>query len=430
MHSERSISVCLVIILILASFSLTTFHAEASEEEYHLILTSNDGGSIIQPDVDEKGAVYEEYSEDESVVIEAEPDDNYEFLRWTGDDETIERSRSNMTTITIEEDTTITAEFEKENYELSIDTDGEGEVKRPGEDDFEYKYNETVMIEADPDDNHQFKYWTGDIENIEDSNSELTKIRMKDDYDITAEFEDDSNELSIDVDGEGEVIRPGEGDFEYEKGEEIIIKAEAHENREFERWTGDTEGIENSSSELTTITIDDDYDITAEFEKERHELSIDIDGEGEVIRPEGEISSHEHGDEIILEVEPDEGYDFSGWTGDTDTIDDPDSDLSSIEMTDDHDITAEFESENIELEMKWIIIAILAIGLIGLMIKTKRSSEQNSEEKDEPKEGICENCEEIIPIESKECPECGAPLRPPDLPELKKGGSIERNVSR
>ncbi len=578
MSSEKSISLGLILILILASFSLTTFHAEASEEEYHLILTSTEGGNIVQPEDDEDGPVYKEYSEGDSVVIEAESDDNYEFVewtgdteyidnveskntniemnanhtvtaefeketrelsidvdgegevtkpgqgdfsyehgeevnlradpdedyvfekwsgdtgeiedtedelttitmeddyditaefeedhyelsidvdgegeilqpdgegdheierekeivleakadqhydfkRWTGDIETIKRPRSNITTITMEDDYDITAEFEKETYELSIDIDGEGEVIRPGEGDFEYEYDETVVIEAEADEKHRFEAWTGDIENIENYDSDLTTITMEDDYDITAEFEEDYYELSIDVDGEGEVIRPGEGDFEFERDEEIVIEAEAFENYEFVEWTGDTEGIENSTSKLTTIIMEDDYDITAEFEKEMHELSIDIDGEGEVIRPEEETSSHEYGDEIILEVEPDEGYDFSGWTGDTDKIDDPDAELSSIEMTDDHDITAEFESENIELEIEWIIIAILAIALIGMVIKTKRSSEGESEKKERPKEGICENCGEIVPIESKECPECGAPLAPPDIPELQKAKS-------
>ncbi len=359
-------------------------------------------------------------------MIEAKADEHYKFIRWTGDNETIGRPSSNITTIKLEDDYDITAEFEKEIYELSLDVDGEGSISRPGEGDFEYEYDETVVLEAEPDDNHRFEKWTGDTDpiEVEDLESELITITMEDDYDITAEFEEDYHELSIDSDEEGEVIRPGEGDFEYDIGEEIVIEAEPNENYEFHRWTGDTDEIEGTSSELTTIIMDDDYEITAEFEKEKYELSLDVDGEGEIIRPDEDTSTHEYGDEVILEVEADDGYEFKEWTGDIETIDDPDSTLAVIEITDDHKITAEFESGDIELKIEWGIIALLVAVLVVMVYKNWGTKLENQDEEQKKSEkGICENCEEIVPLDSRECPECGAPLAPPDLPELRKASS-------
>lgn len=399
--------------------------AEFEDDYYELSVDVDGEGQILQPD----GEGDHEKGRDDEVVIEAKADDHYEFKRWSGDNETINRMNSNITTIEMEDDYDITAEFEKKSYELSIDVDGEGQVLRPGEGDFEYEYDETVVLEAEAEEMHRFERWTGDTDPIamEDLQSDLITITMEDDYDITAEFEEDYHELSIDSDEEGEVIRPGEGDYEYEIGEEIVIEADAYKNYEFDRWTGDTEGIQDPSSELTTIIMDDDYDITAEFEKEKYELSLDVDGEGEIIRPSEESTTHEQGDEVILEVEADDGYEFSGWSGDNETITDPDSELTDIEMLDDHDVTAEFESENIELKIEWGVIAVLAIVLIFVIVKNQKAkSEREQEENKKPKEGICENCGEIVPIDSRDCPECGAPLAPPDLPELQKASPSEK----
>ncbi len=392
--------------------------AEFEEDHYELSIDVDGEGQILQPD----GEGDHEIEREENLVIEAKAEDHYEFKRWTGDTENIKRPESNITTVEMLADYDITAEFEKEKYELSIDSEDGGRVIEPGEGDFEYKYDDTVVLEADPDDMYRFDRWTGDIEPIdeEDQESELITITMKDDYDITAEFEEDFHELSIDSDVEGEIVRPGEGDFEFEKGEEIVIEAEAKENYEFDRWTGDTDGIEDKSSELTTITMEDDYNITAEFEKEKYELTVDIDGEGELIQPSDEGFTYEHGDEIVLEVEPDDGYEFTGWTGDTENIKESNSKLTTIILEDDYDITAEFESENIEFQIEWLLIALLAIAIIIMFIKNKRERSEEQDEEKGPNEGICENCEEIIPIDSKECPECGAPLAPPGLPDLEK----------
>jgi len=390
------------------------------EDHYELSIDVEGEGEILQPD----GEGDHEIRREEEIVIEAKAHEHYKFIRWTGDNETISRPSSNITTIKMEDDYDITAEFEKEIYELSLDVDGEGQILRPGEGDFEYEYDEKIVLEADPNDYHKFVGWTGDTENIENPTSELTTINMEDDYEITAEFEEDYYELSIDSDENGEVIRPGEGDFVFDRGEEVVIEAEAHENYDFDRWTGDTEGIKEPSSDLTTMIMDDDYEITAEFEKEKYELTVDVDGEGEIIRPDEDTSTHEHGAEVILEVEAEDGYKFTGWSGDTGSIDNPDSTLAVIEITDDHDITAEFESEEFELKNEWIVIAVLLVIIAFLIIQRFTSSTEESEES-ELKEGVCENCSEIIPADSRECPECGTPLIPQHLPEMRKASESE-----
>ena len=73
-------------------------------------------------------------------------------------------------------------------------------------------------------------------------------------------------ELDISTTGSG-WTDPSTGTHNYPEGEEVDISAHASQGWEFKEWTGDTEAIENPTSSNTQITIEDDYEITAEFEE-------------------------------------------------------------------------------------------------------------------------------------------------------------------
>ena len=64
----------------------------------------------------------------------------------------------------------------------------------------------------------------------------------------------------------GEVTAPGEGTFTYEEGTVIDLTAEAGEGYQFINWAGDVGTIANVNAAATTITMDDNYSITANFE--------------------------------------------------------------------------------------------------------------------------------------------------------------------
>ncbi|MDH4269484.1 MAG: hypothetical protein OEV52_04210 [Dehalococcoidia bacterium] len=63
----------------------------------------------------------------------------------------------------------------------------------------------------------------------------------------------------------GEVPTPGDGTSTYEKGTEIILLALPHTGYRFVNWTGDVGTVANVNSASTTITMNDDYSITANF---------------------------------------------------------------------------------------------------------------------------------------------------------------------
>lgn len=72
--------------------------------------------------------------------------------------------------------------------------------------------------------------------------------------------------LTISSTGGGSVITPGEGTFfNYDRGTEVTLVAEHDADYDFINWTGDVGTIDNVNDATTTITMNGDYTITANF---------------------------------------------------------------------------------------------------------------------------------------------------------------------
>ena len=64
----------------------------------------------------------------------------------------------------------------------------------------------------------------------------------------------------------GSVINPGEGTFAYDGGSPVNIVAQPDPCYQFVNWTGDVDTVDNVTAAATTITMNGDYSITANFE--------------------------------------------------------------------------------------------------------------------------------------------------------------------
>ena len=71
--------------------------------------------------------------------------------------------------------------------------------------------------------------------------------------------------LTISSTSGGSVITPGEGTFTYNKGSVVRLWARSALCYGFSEWTGDVATINTVKSFSTTITMDGDYSITANF---------------------------------------------------------------------------------------------------------------------------------------------------------------------
>jgi branched-chain amino acid transport system substrate-binding protein len=73
--------------------------------------------------------------------------------------------------------------------------------------------------------------------------------------------------LTISSTDGGSVTTPGEGTFAYDEGEVVNLVAVAEEGYHFDNWTGDVGTVANVYNATTTITMNGDYEVTANFEE-------------------------------------------------------------------------------------------------------------------------------------------------------------------
>ncbi len=320
--------------------------ARFAMDTYTLTAQSTEGGEVVEPG---EGSFLWEHGD--VVQLEAIPEEGYRFDEWTGDTETIEDTDAASTTITMDNDYTVTAEFEP-TPELTVDiAAGQGSIEVDGAEaelpySEYYSRGESVELKAEPAADHRFYRWEGDVPEEDEERDEIT-ITMDEDRFIEAHFIE-VFELAVDIDGKGTVEVDGE---EVEDGwrspreerAQVTMKAFPNEGWYFVGWTGDLEGTE----EEMNFTMDEDKTIVAEFERMEHELVITIDGEGATSPTEGE-STYPHGESVVVEAFPDEGWVFDQWTGDYGS----EEEQITITMDGDKELRANFLREPLfELQM-------------------------------------------------------------------------------
>jgi hypothetical protein len=153
-------------------------------------------------------------------------------------------------------------------YDLTASSTEGGSVTTPGEGVFTYGEASVVGLAAEAEENYQFVEWTGDVNTVADVYSASTTITMNGDYSITASFEEISSfqyDLTTFSTEGGSVTEPGEGVFTYDGGTVVDLVATPDEGYQFDEWTGDVDTIVDIEADVTTITINGDYSITANF---------------------------------------------------------------------------------------------------------------------------------------------------------------------
>ncbi len=168
-----------------------------------------------------------------------------------------------------------------EQYDLSVSSTTGGSVTKPGEGDFTYDEGTVVDLIAEEDSGYQFVNWTGDADTIEDVNAASTTITMNGDYSITANFEEKPPatyyDLTVSSGDGGSVTEPGEGTFTYEEGTVVDLVAMSDSGYVFVEWTGDTDAIADVNAASTTITMNGDYSITANFVEVTVEGAVSVE---------------------------------------------------------------------------------------------------------------------------------------------------------
>jgi len=149
---------------------------------YNLAISNTTGGSVTAP-----GEGVFTYDEATLVSLVASPASGYRFVNWTGDVDTIANVNAASTTITMNDNYSITANFIAQ-YELTIGSTDSGEVTTPGEGVFTYGAGTVVDLVAEAEEGYRFVSWTGDVGTIANVKFASTTITMNGEYTVTASF--------------------------------------------------------------------------------------------------------------------------------------------------------------------------------------------------------------------------------------------------
>ncbi len=310
--------------------------------EYHLTIDSTDGGDVSKPG---EGRFSYCPQQGDTVVLVAVPYPGYHFVNWTGDVGTIADVNAAVTTITVDDDYSITANFAKP-YSLTVSSTEGGSVTTPGEGTFVYDEGDVVKLVATPDPGYGFVNWTGDVGTVANANAASTSITMNGDYSMTANFEELAEyDLTTSSTSGGSVTVPGEGTFKYHDGTVVNLVATANSGYYFINWTGDVGTITNVNAPTTTITMNDNYSITANFEwipPGKVALTTSSTAGGSVTTPGEGAFLYNVGEVVSLVASPASGYNFANWTGNVGTIASVNVASTTITMNGDYSITANF----------------------------------------------------------------------------------------
>lgn len=325
---------------------------------FSLRALSQGSGSVTSPG---EGNFY--YAEGTQVSITASPETGSHFLVWRGSAVTAGKvgdPLSSTTTLTMHADYTIEAIFHSDTeewHELSIYHPSGGNVIRPSEGSHEYRHGSIITLNARPYEGYRFVRWGGsavDAGKVADVTAAETTLTMDADYTLTAYFTLGTETVCIltaSAGAGGSVSTPGEGSFEYDEGTSVSISAQVDEGYEFSGWTGtavDADKVASPTSASTTVTMDADYTLRANFDVihvVQRTLTISSGVGGSVSTPGTGAFEYDEETSVSISAQVDEGYEFSGWTGtgvDAGKVASPASASTTVTMDADYALHANF----------------------------------------------------------------------------------------
>jgi len=227
---------------------------------------------------------------------------------------------------------------------VSVSPSGGGTVAlSPSTSGNQYESGTTVTVTANPASGYVFDHWSGDLS----GSTNPTYITMDADKLVTAHFRQiapGQYSLIISSTAGGEVTEPGEGTFAYDAGKVVELEASPDTGYEFDEWTGDVGTVADVDDATTTITMDGNKSVTANFEEVavvQYDLTISSAAGGSVTIPGEGTFTYNAAEVVNLEASPDDGYQFDEWTGD---VADVNASTTTITMDADKSITAGFSA--------------------------------------------------------------------------------------
>lgn len=226
--------------------------------------------------------------------------------------------------------------------DITVQVSGNGAVN-PSVGLHSYYEGQTIALFAIPSFGYEFESWSGDLSGTANPG----EIIMDTDKTVMANFIELPKYSLTTSATNGSISLSESGDTFY-KGTQLTLTATPDPGYEFNGWSGDLAGSDNTVS----LTMDGDKNISALFvEIPSYTLTLIATNGSVSLDPDG--GSYFENTEVSLTATADPDYEFSGWGGDTSGTTNP----LSITMNGDMSITANFD-------------LIIGVGVINLPMNT------------------------------------------------------------
>ena len=237
------------------------------------------------------------------------------FLNWTVAGGTIDDSTAASTFVTVNSNTTVTANF-RQKYQLNV-------MKRPNAAagtvtpaDVQYFYpGEKVKITATPADGYVFVNWTlGEIGKVDDQNADTTFVTMGDGGRtvVTANFAlEPKYKITANPAPGGTIEVSRKTDIA--AGTKVLIEAIPDTLYVFDRWEVTGGELADPAAKSTYVTVNGNTTVTAYF-KPVYTITVNKSDSGNVTSDAPANGLVVAGTKVKIEAEPAFGYAFAEWS--------------------------------------------------------------------------------------------------------------------
>ncbi|WP_051227817.1 InlB B-repeat-containing protein [Gillisia sp. JM1] len=306
------------------------------------------------------------------VTVTATPNTGYAFVSWTVNG--TEVATNSSYTFELTENTNLVANFEVRTFTLNVTAQNGTVAKNPNQET--YNSGDEVVLTATPADGYEFTSWSGDATG---SNNPLTVV-MNSNKNITANFTlvNNPETFTLNVTAQNGTVAKNPNEETYNSGDEVILTATPADGYEFTSWSGDATGSNNP----LTVVMNSNKNITANFTlvNNPETFTLNVTAQNGSVSKNPDQQNYNNGDQVILTATPDNGYEFTSWSGDANGSNNP----LTVVMNSNKNITANFtlinnpNPQGIDLGSAADFVVLAGAGITNTGVTTRLNGDVGS----------------------------------------------------
>ena len=277
------------------------------------------------------------YQQGQSCTVTATPVNGYTFLRWTENGNSV--STSANYTFTVTGNRTLVAQFQQQNYNITVSANPAlgGTVTGGGA----FHYGDNCTVSAAPASGYTFQRWTENGQQV--STNASYSFTVTGSRTLVAQFQAQSYTITASADPTTGGTVSGGGTFTY--GQSCTLTATPASGYDFINWTKN--GQQVSTNATYTFNVTESAAYVAHFQRQTFTVSLTANPEeGGTLTGDG---TFEYGQTAYIFASPNTGYNFVNWTenGEVFTTDEG----FYVNIFSDRNFVANFEAQAVDIKV-------------------------------------------------------------------------------